>query len=477
MTRVLFVTQQIDYEPQGIMHLSSALKAAGHQVELAVAAQEDPVRVAGRFQPDIVGYTVLTGSQRGYLELNQRLKAAFPNVLSVFGGPHPTFFPDMIEAPGVDGICIGEGEGALVDLANALNQGRGTFEPTILNWHFKLNGQIVRNPVRPLIDDLDTLPLPDRDLVYQKDRVSRRSKIKHFITQRGCPYNCTYCFNHAFFEIYKGKGRRFRQRSVDRVLEEIRLVREAYPLEFVVFLDDTFTLDREWLVEFADRYPKEIGLPFFCNTRANLVTAEQVTLLQRAGCHTVSMGVETANDQLRNGLLKRNMSREQIVTAARLFREAGIQVTTTNIVGLPTSTLEDDFETLRLNIECRPAYAHAFIFQPYPRTVLGEFTRQHDLMVGSYDDLGPVAWDKSVLRFAPAHKRQMENLQRFFAIVVEWPWLWPLVRQLIKLPHNPIFWVLNKLWKGYAIKSRVHPIKMGWRDYLDLAWHFMKIQS
>jgi anaerobic magnesium-protoporphyrin IX monomethyl ester cyclase len=485
--RVLFVAQQIDYEPQGIMHLSSALKAAGHQVALAVEAHEDPVAVAREFRPAIVGYSVITGSQRYYLELNRRIRQEI-DVFSVFGGPHPTFFPEMIEVEGVDGICIGEGEGAIVDLANALDDGgsAGLQTPlarnelrysSIPNWHFKLNGEILRNAVRPYVDDLDSLPLPDRDLVYRKDRTYQRSKIKHFIAGRGCPYNCTYCFNHALSEIYRGKGRRFRMRSVDHVIEEVCQVKAKYPLEFVVFVDDVFVLSESWLVEFAKKYPREIGLPFFCNTRANLVTAEQVQLLKKAGCTSVSMGIEAADDRLRNELLKRKMSKEQILQAARLLREGGIHFTTTNMIGLPTSTLEDDFQTLALNIECQPAYAHAFIFQPYPRTELGEFTRQHGWMVGTFDDIGEVAWDTSVLNFSPEHKRQLTNLQRFFALAVEWPWLLPLVRRLIRLPGNSLFWLVNKLWKGYAIKRRVHPVRLSLREYVDMAWHFMKIKS
>ena len=114
--RVLFVIQQIDYEPHGIMHLSSALKAAGHEVALAVDALEDPVQVAKEFQPGIIGYSVITGSHRYYYQLNLRLKEEV-DFFSAFGGPHPTFFPEMIEEEGIDGICIGEGEEAIVNLA------------------------------------------------------------------------------------------------------------------------------------------------------------------------------------------------------------------------------------------------------------------------------------------------------------------------------------------------------------------------
>jgi anaerobic magnesium-protoporphyrin IX monomethyl ester cyclase len=485
--RVLFVAQQIDYEPQGIMHLSSALKAAGHQVELAVGAHQDPVAVAREFQPDVAAYSVITGSQRYYFDLNRRIKAEMlqdsgRDVFAVFGGPHPTFFPEMAQEPGVDGICRGEGEEAMVDFVNGLADGGAEAVFGLENWSFQRNGDgptvdVITNPVRPYVEDLDSLPFPDRALVYERDPITARSKIKHFLTGRGCPYNCTYCFNHALSEIYRGKGRRFRQRSVDHVIEEVRWVRDHYPLEFVVFVDDTFVLSPEWLAEFAEKYPSRIDLPFFCNTRANLVTAEQVRLLKESGCHCVSMGIEAANDRIRNGLLKRRMSSEQILEASRLIREGGLALTTTNMIGLPTSTLEDDLETLALNIQARPSYAHVFIFQPYPRTELGEFAREQDWMVGTFDDIGEVAWDHSVLEFDEAHKRGLAVLQRFFAIGVEWPRLVPLIKRLMVVPDNPLFWLLNKGWKGWAIKNRVHPVKLSLGEMIETARHFMRIKS
>ncbi len=475
--RVLFIAQQIDYEPQGIMSLSGALKAAGHQVELAVATRHDPLEVARAFRPDLVAYSVITGSHRFYLDLNRRLKAERPDLFSVFGGPHPTFFPEMVGEEGVDGICRGEGEEALVELVDTLAAGGPEAVLGVANWSFRRNGDTIVNPVRPYIYDLDSLPFPDRALVYERDPVAARSKIKHFLAGRGCPYNCTYCFNHALGELYRGKGKRFRLRSVDHVIEEVRWVRDHYPLEFVVFVDDTFVLSRDWLAEFAEKFPREIGLPFFCNTRANLVTAEQVRTLKAAGCHSVSMGIEAGNDRVRNGLLKRRMSKEQILEAARLLHEGGLHFTTTNMIGLPTTTLADDFETLELNIQIRPSYAHVFIFQPYPRTELGEFTREHGWMVGTFDDIGEVAWDHSVLDFDEAHKRGLAVLQRFFAIGVEWPRSVPLIKRLMKLPDNFFFVLLNKLWKGWAIKNRIHPVRLSLGEMIETAWHFMRIKS
>ncbi len=471
--RVLFILKQVDYEPQGILHLSSVLKEAGHEVRLCIVNQEAPIEAVREFRPGIVGYSVTTGSQRYYLELNRRIKARF-DVFSVFGGPHPTFFPEMIEQQGVDGICIGEGEGAMLDLAAALHN--GLLEPNIPNWWFKLNGEVVRNPVRPYIEDLDTLPFPDRDLVYEQHRPTRNSKIKHFFSGRGCPYDCTYCFNHALFDIYKGLGRRVRKRSVDVVLEEIDHVRERYPLAFVVFLDDTFTIRGDWMAEFADKYPRRVGLPFFCNVRANLVSEELVEGLRQAGCVSVGMGIEAGNDRIRNEILQRNMSKEQIVSACELLRGAGINAMSTNMVGLPTGRLADDLETLNLNIKCRPAFANAFIFQPYPRTQLGELARREGLLEGTFDDISSSAWDSSVLRFPPGEKRQIENLQKLFAIAVEWPWLLPLIRRLLRLPKNRVFWLVHKLWKGYTIARRIHPVRLSPREYIESVRHFMKLE-
>ncbi len=490
--RVLFVAQELSYEPQGIMSMSAVLKQAGHDVALTVADIEDPIAFARQYQPDILGYSVMTGSQRGYFDLNLRIRQALnperaaagkPPVFSAFGGPHPTFFPEMITEPGVDGICIGEGEGAIVDLANALAARNGSFKTDIPNWWFNIEGEIVKNPPRPLIHDLSALPHPDRALVYDKFPTLASSKIKHFLSSRGCPYACTYCFNHAYYQIYK-REKRGQQRSVDDVIAEVKEVRARWPLEQVVFIDDLFIIYNDWLEEFAEKWPKEVGLPFFANVRANLLVKDphKVELLKKAGCATVSMGIEAANDRIRVELLKRRMDRQEIIEAGRMVRAAGIHITATNILGLPTSTLEDDLDTMRLNAQARISYAYAFLFQPYPGTELGKFTQENDLLAFDLDDIGEVAWDHSILSFASEEdKRAREHLQRLFAIGVEWPWLEPVIRQLIKLPHHPIvdklFWWIHKLHKGYAIYHRVHPVNAGPIELLKTAIHFMRIKS
>jgi anaerobic magnesium-protoporphyrin IX monomethyl ester cyclase len=481
LTRILWVEKQIDYEPQGMMSLSAVLKQAGHEVALTIAAREDPVQVARAFRPDVVAYTVLTGSQRYYLELNRQIRIALGDrePISVFGGPHATFFPGILEEAGLDGVCIGEGEGAILDLANAL--ANGGFTPNIPNWWFKVNGGIVKNPVRPLIRDLGDLPRPDRALIYDKDETTRLSPIKAFIAGRGCPYRCTYCFNHAWYNDYYPHEKRGYMRSVASVIAEAVWVKERYPLEQVIFVDDLFIMFDDWLEEFAREWPAQVGLAFFCNVRANLVTPEKVAMLKNAGATAISMGIESGSERLRDDLLKRRMPRHTIVEAGRMFHAAGIAASSTNMLALPTATLEDDFATLRLNREARIKYAHAFLFQPYPGTELGGYVQDHDLMDGNLENIGAIAWDKSLIKRAPSEKLQMENLQRWFALGVEFPWLEPVIRLAIRVPHNPVtdtlYWWLHKLFKGYAVGKRIHPFKRDLRTILRQLGHFLRMET
>lgn len=475
---LLYVLKEIDNEPHGIMLTAALLKREGHRVSMVVAAREDPVAAAARLRPDIVAYTVYTGTHHYYLDVNRRIRAQVPEVMSIFGGPHPTFFPEMIQAEGVDGICIGEGEYATLDLMNAL-QSRAPIDG-IANWWFRRDGQVTRNVLRPLLtpEQLDALPFADRDLLYEANPPSRATTIRPFITGRGCPYDCSFCFNKAYSDLYGGKGRRTRRRSVDNVIREIKEVRDRYPLHFITFMDDTFILNRQWLQEFSARYRAEIKLPFWCQVRANLVNDADIRLFKETGCVSVSFGLEAGNDEIRNRVLNRNMSREEIVEAGEVLRGQGIPFMTNNMLGLPSGSLATDWETLELNIACRPSYANVFLFQPYPKTGLGEWAQSEGWMVGSFDDLSGSVSDDSVIRFgSEAEKRQIENLQKLFALTVEFPILAGAVRQLIKLPRNPLFWLVYKLWKGYAISRRMFPMRMTLRDYVRAAWQYMRIRS
>lgn len=476
--RILFVCKNISLsEPTGILYLSAALRRAGHVTCLALAERRGFFERVRDFRPDVLAYSVTTGFHRYYLELNRRIKAELAgggrSVLTLIGGPHATFFPEMVESEGVDAICRGEGEDAIVDFANALQH--GTDYSRIPNLWVRHGSDIVRNEMRPLIADLDRVPFPDRELLFSLDRYKRDSPMKFVFPNRGCPYLCTYCFNHQYNILYQGKGDIVRYRSVDNVLAEIRDIRSRWPLKHVFFLSDNFILDRGWVGEFADRYSAEIKLPFTCNVRANLVDARIAADLKRAGCVSVLFGVESGDEHLRNHILKRQMSEEVLVSAAERLRAAGIRLYTQNILALPGETFAQALATLDLNQRLRPAYAWASIFTPYPSNELTDYAIQNGYFEGNTDAVNYSFHSHSVIRFSSRRERRMfTNLHRLFGIFVEWPLLGRYARALCALPLTSLYSILYKLWYGFTNRYRIYPYPASMRESLIGLVRFLK---
>lgn len=437
---VLWPVHQLEMDHSqylGIMTISAVLKEHGIPTEVISADLE---RISERIEGEddvILAYSTPSAHATVYIELNRQLKRSHPKVLSVFGGTHPTYFPEMVEDEGVDGVCVGEGEYPMLELVIARAAGESV--NSLANWWIKDNGTIHRNAVRPLIEDLDELPVPDRGIF----RLAANQSISHAIvmTGRGCPYNCSYCFNHVYHRLYAGKGNMVRRRSVDHVMRELRQLKED-GCGFIRFMDDLFILLPEWVQEFARRYREEIGLPFSCLVRANLVTEEIVKSLKEAGCHRIMMGIEAGSERLRLEILKRRMSSEQILEAARIIRGAKIKLVTANILAIPGGSIHEDWETVDLNILARPDYASASVLQAFPGTEIHEIAEHLDLLEDDHLERisqGGFGFTTAMKGTDAGEIRQIENLHKFFPIVVWFPWLKPVVRLLIKLPPNRFF--------------------------------------
>ncbi len=457
--RALFVVRDIaSAEPMGVMQLSAILRQAGHATKLVGARSTDLARVMETFAPDVVGYTVCTGVHRYLLSVNRWLKSRW-TFLSVFGGPHATFFPEMIGEDGVDVVCRGEGDGAILDIAEAV-EGRCRLED-IPNLWTKTPTGIRRNDMRPLVADLDALPFADRHLKYDNDPESRDYPVKSFLASRGCPFRCTYCFNAGYAKLYGPEWNTPRTRSVRNLVDEIRQVKETSRLEFVQFRESIFPWQEPWLEEFARVYRREVGLPFYCHVRADLVTPERVRWMRDAGCVSVNMGIECGDEEYRRSRLGRSMTNEQIVSACRVLKAQGIRILADNMVGLPGTDVDTIWKTVRLNRECEVDYALAMIFQPYPGTELGERAVREGRFDGEYDTLDYSYYLRSPLRWKNARqKRQIENLHKFFSIVVEAPWLEPLVRPLLGGKSRLAYLCMFRAWYMYCYTRRIVPHRM-----------------
>jgi radical SAM superfamily enzyme YgiQ (UPF0313 family) len=455
--KILFLFKSENFiAPVGPMYISAMALKEGHQTSLIDTNQVNYLEHIRTFKPDVVAYSSSTGESKHYIAMNRRIKEKFPSIFTIMGGPHPTFYPEMIHETTLDAICIGEGEHSFVDLLKALERGQSVQGiPNI----FTKNDESWT--VRNLVEDLDSLPIPDYSLLY--DNTSMGSyPLKSFMTSRGCPYPCTYCFNTAWRKIYKNKGKIVRKQSVDRVIEEIKLVKKRWPLTTVKFYDDIFCYKAdEWLEEFSRKYRREINLPFFALTRCDLVTEEMIKLLKYAGCRTLSMSIEAGNEKVRRELLRRDMSNEQIINAHRLCDQYGIYTFTNCIIGLPGTTLKEDLESLDLTLKCKVAWSEFLIFHPYPKTELGDQVINQGMYAPDYYHMHTSYLYESPLKsFSPKEKMIQRNLSVLGCACVVLPWLrWPVVKFLLYWPPNKFFTFLYWATKMYAIRQKIYVTK------------------
>lgn len=422
--KVLFVSDFLPQEMLGIMWLSRSIKDAGHTTRALFLPDKDWIETIGEYGPDVVCFSVTTGMHLYSFDVAKRIKKEFPGVYIVFGGPHPTFSPEMIEKnPHVDAVCRGEGEFAIVELLNHIANGTDYQFVQNLWVRDRKSGEIHKNPQRPPIADLDSLGFPDREVVYDAGSIYRESDRKVFVSQRGCPMNCSFCFHHALKKKIVGttNAKYVRKRSVDHLLAELKQVKERYNLKFVHFVDDIFNLSGKWLDEFCERYPKEVGLPFDVILMANMTREHHIEKLASAGCVYARIAFEAANDYIRNAVFRKNTTIQQLEDAAGWIKKHGIRLGSLNMLGGPGSTLEDDLETVRLNIRCKVDQPLVSIMQPYPMFDIEDMTKEMGYAVAAYDDF-PVNFKRTAtIEFE--HKRDVENLHKLFPIVVRNPWL------------------------------------------------------
>ena len=479
MAKVMFVTKGGEYfPPMGIMQISATAKMKGHASTVGILSREDVVEKIKREKPDAVAYSGSTGEHKYYFEFNQKVKALFPEIKTIMGGPHATFFPERtLQDAGLDAVCIGEGDYSFPEFLDKIDKGMD------FSGLENIMSSCERPKLKPLVQNLDGLPFPDRDLFYANGE-SGDNPIKHFFVSRGCPYNCTYCFNEPFREMYRGQ-KYSRKRSVDNVIEEIAKVREKWPLKFIKFYDDVFTLRAdEWLEEFNQKYTKEVGLPYFCLVRADTVTEDMANLLQKSGCKAVSMSIESANERIRREILNRRMTNEQLKNAYKLIGERGITIQSNNILGLPTSTIEDDIATVDFNIECGPKQGVVVMAEfgtahPYPGTALGQYCeknkfyskdRKFDDMHMSYHDASPLDC------FSDEEKKMQKNLTMLGTIAVRFPSTRNFImNHLIDKDASTLFFAAFYVAKTTGYMKHIYSLNPTLRDYVKVIHQSLKL--
>lgn len=474
------------YYYSGVGLLSAVLKRAGHEVSLLHVTRElSRMEFLNSLQPHIVedgvrlvGFSVTSNMFPFARQWSEWAKQDI-NATVIHGGIHPTLSPEAtIQLPFIDAICVGEGEQALLEVVGRLEKGEGIGD--VANIWSKVGGTVLRNGPRPLLADLDQLPFADREIFDFTNLYHERQGEATVMVSRGCPYDCSYCCNHSLKRLYQGLGKYVRFRGVSSVMQELKQILSDHPsIHGFVFDDDILPLNKKWFASFAEAYAREIQRPFRCNLRPNLVNEETVHLLKQAGCVELRLGIESGNDGIRNDVLKRRLSREELVRAFEVAKKESLRLYSFNMVGIPGENMAEMLDTVKMNAKLAADVCRVTIFYPYEQTWLHQLSEKEGLLTSKV--VTDYAED-TVLNFPPARRNQVLFVRRYFSVLVR------SYRLLIKLRYpqrvmairimdgflesglaaRTVFPVLVRLYQNIRKNSRLDKMGLAFkRRFLD----------
>jgi anaerobic magnesium-protoporphyrin IX monomethyl ester cyclase len=300
-----------------------------------------------------------------------------PHIFTVIGGPHVTFALEetLLSSPCIDAIVIGEGERTLVELARAVAEDRDTHHvPGIA---FADGGRVVKTSARGLIEDLDQLPLPARELLPMA-RYRALGTPCTVITSRGCPYSCIFCSGHRMF------GPRVRFRSPGLVVDEIEKLQRDFGLAKINIVDDTFTLNHNHTRAVCEEMlRRNLKLKWSVFARVDRISDDLAQLMNRAGCEWVLFGVESADEAILK-TIRKGISPEEVRRGVRIAAEAGINVFNSFILGLPGESRETVCKSLAFGDELYQKYGAKYGFHmlsPLPGTEIYERAKDYGIRI------------------------------------------------------------------------------------------------
>lgn len=363
--------------PINLLSLAAVVRAAGFGVEVwdfevEPFSEAEVRRRAQNLRPDLVGITAMTCTVKTAHEIMSWIKQELPGAFGVVGGPHATALPErtLREFPAFDAVVRGEGEDTLVEICRRLSEGGTLTGVAGTAWRSERGEVIVELP-RPLIENLDRLPLPARDLIDHSryrgvsspglDAVLHRGTM--LFTSRGCPDNCIFCAAKVTF------GRTVRARSAEHVLAEVDECRERWGYRHFTVEDDTFTYHPSRL-EALCRGFRERGISWDCDTRVNLVTRDMIRMFADSGCNKIAFGVESGSPRILE-LIQKGITVEQVKRAFAWAHEFGLITTAFFMIGShPSETAQDLEQSFQLMKEIDTELIALAIAVPFPGTAL-----------------------------------------------------------------------------------------------------------
>ncbi len=352
--------------PMASMYLAGYARVKGYtpkilDLDMENMAKEQVISYVSSLSPKVIGMTAFTSTVKVAYRLLAAIKRAVPNALTVIGGPHVTFLPqEALSQEGVDVAAMGEGEETLSDIIGTYESGKGLDE--VRGIAYKREGSMKLNPPRPMIENLDEVPFPARDLVsYERYRWQGVLEAP-IMTTRGCTFRCQYCSSSEMM------GRRYRTRSVQNVIEEIREVQEKYHVRDIEFIDDTFTLNMKRASQVMKSIVEEkLDIKLALSSRVNTINEDLMQDLKKGGTANMYFGVESGSQRVLD-LMQKGIKLEQATAAVNLAKKYNVGVLCSYIVGFPGETPEEMNQTIKFSVKLNSDYAQFSILTPFPGT-------------------------------------------------------------------------------------------------------------
>ena len=394
---------------EGLGSIMTLVKQAGHKISFLHVTQlleDQAILDFVSSDTDLVAFSTTTNMFPLAKKWSFLLKEKYPGVPMLCGGNHPTLDPvSTLEQSAIDWCCVGEGEGFMLDLCDAINGKRSLEDiPNLAYRKGDANGsKITVNRSRLQEQNLDSIPVVDRTIFANH---IANNEVAQVFTSRGCPYKCTFCCNEAKIDIYRGQGKAKTVRffSPERVINELLDLKKANPkLKFIEFVDDVFAVNMNWIRDFAVLYKKHINLPFHWAGYPQTLNNERVELLVDMGGKVVTVGLQSGDDHIRSVVMDRKTPLKKMALGMALLKKHNVHRIVDIIFGVPNETKQQMIQTIEVLAELDVDHAKSHIFYPYPGTEL--FNKSVEMGLVDKKKFRQDYHTGSVLNYSKSHKR------------------------------------------------------------------------
>lgn len=406
----------------GISYISSILKKNGHVTKLIVLSRmlgKRNIKIIDecvkKYRPQLICFTAVY-TEFGLIKFMAKyIKNRYPEIFLLAGGPHVSLNPHEAIKGNFDALCVGEGEYPTLELVSQLEKGK---QPCgIANFWIKHGLTIEQNPPRLFLQNLDSLPFPDREM-WQELIEEAPNSTTAVLLGRGCPFNCSYCCNASLRNLAEGSYVRFR--SPGNIAKEIKDIASQSPAKTKIYLEvETIGTNKEWALELClelERLNASLKQPLTYSTNLRITPNIDLNSLfaafKKSNFSMVKIGLESGSERIRREILKRNYSNQDIINTVSLARKYDLKVFFYNLIGIPGETLNDFKETIKINRQCLPDITIPHVFFPYPGTELYSLCEHLKLLPNVSDT--SLERCKATLSLPGFSKKQIQNSYVWF---------------------------------------------------------------